>query len=80
MILDDLGTEMTTQFTQSALYTVVNTRLCASRPTIISTNLSADEMAARYSAQIISRIDGEYDTLLFLGRDVRAVKKERRYQ
>ena len=37
-------------------------------------------MAARYSAQIISRIDGEYDTLLFLGRDVRAVKKERRYQ
>lgn len=80
MILDDLGTEMTTQFTQSALYTVVNTRLCAGRPTIISTNLSAEEMSARYSAQIVSRIDGEYDTLLFLGRDVRAVKKEKRYQ
>ena len=80
MILDDLGTEMTTSFTQSALYTIVNTRLCASRPTIISTNLSAEEMAQRYSAQIISRIEGEYDTLLFLGRDVRAVKKEQRYQ
>lgn len=80
MILDDLGTEMTTQFTQSALYTLVNTRLCAGRPTIISTNLSAEEMASRYSAQIVSRIDGEYDTLLFLGRDVRAVKKERRYR
>lgn len=80
MILDDLGTEMTTQFTQSALYTIVNTRLCAQRPTIISTNLSAEEMSARYSAQIMSRIDGEYDTLLFLGRDVRAVKKEQRYR
>lgn len=80
MILDDLGTEMTTQFTQSALYTIVNTRLCASLPTIISTNLSAEEMYTRYSAQTVSRIDGEYDTLLFLGRDVRAVKKERRYQ
>lgn len=80
MILDDLGTEMTTQFTQSALYTVVNTRLCAARPTIISTNLSAEEMSARYSAQTVSRIDGEYDTLLFLGRDVRAVRKERRYR
>lgn len=80
MILDDLGTEMTTQFTQSALYTIVNTRLCASRSTIISTNLTPEEMAARYSAQIISRIDGEYDTLRFLGRDVRAVKKEKRHQ
>lgn len=80
MILDDLGTEMTTQFTQSALYTIVNTRLCRSAPTIISTNLPAEEMAARYSAQIVSRIDGEYDTLLFLGRDVRAVKKEQRYR
>ena len=79
MILDDLGTEMTTQFTQSALYTIVNTRLCARRPTIISTNLSAEEMAARYSAQTVSRIDGEYDTLMFLGRDVRALKKEARY-
>lgn len=80
MILDDLGTEMTTQFTQSALYTIVNTRLRASRPTIISTNLSAEEMAARYSAQIVSRIDGEYDTLLFLGKDVRALKKQQRYR
>ena len=79
MILDDLGTEMNTQFAQSALYTIVNTRLYAERPTIISTNLSAEEFRARYSPQIVSRVEGEYDTLLFMGRDVRAVKKERRY-
>lgn len=79
MILDDLGTEMNTQFAQSALYTIVNTRLLEGRPTVISTNLSAEEFRARYSPQIVSRVEGEYDLLLFLGRDVRAVKKEKRY-
>ena len=79
MILDDLGTEMTTVFTQSALYTVINTRLNEGKKTIISTNLSEEELAARYTAQIVSRIQGEYETLPFLGRDVREIKKERRY-
>ena len=79
MILDDLGTEMTTVFTQSALYTVVNTRLNEGKKTIISTNLSEEELAARYTAQIVSRIRGEYETLPFFGRDVREIKKERRY-
>ena len=79
MILDDLGTEMTTSFTQSALYTVVNTRLNEGKKTIISTNLSEEELAARYTQQIVSRIQGEYETLPFFGRDVREIKKERRY-
>ena len=79
LILDDLGTEMTTSFTQSALYTLVNTRLNEGKKTIISTNLSQEELAGRYSPQIISRLEGEYDTLLFLGRDIRAQKKEKRY-
>jgi len=79
LILDDLGTEMTTAFTQSALYTLINSRLNDGRKTIISTNLSPEELCARYSPQIISRIWGEYDTLLFLGRDIRQQKKERRW-
>ena len=78
MILDDLGTEMTTAFTQSALYTLVNTRLTENRKTVISTNLTPEELSARYSAQTVSRIFGEYDQLLFMGRDIRAVKKQRR--
>lgn len=80
LLLDDLGTEMTTAFTQSALYTLINTRLNEGRKTIISTNLSSEELAGRYSPQIVSRIEGEYDTLLFLGRDIRQQKKERRWQ
>ena len=80
LILDDLGTELTTSFTQSALYNIVDTRLNApGRKTIISTNLSDAEFEKRYIPQIVSRVNGEFDTLLFLGRDIRAIRKERRY-
>ena len=78
LILDDLGTEMTTSFTQSALYTIVNSRLAANKKTIISTNLSPEEMAQRYTAQIVSRISGEFETLLFVGQDIRVIKKQQR--
>ena len=80
LILDDLGTELTTGFTQSALYHIINTRLTERRKTLISTNLTDGELAARYIPQIASRIGGEFDTLLFMGRDIRAIKKERRYR
>ena len=35
LILDDLGSELTTQFTQSALYELVNTRLVGDKHTVI---------------------------------------------
>ncbi len=79
LILDDLGTEMSTAFTHSALYSIVNSRLSSGKKTIISTNLSAEEMSARYTPQVVSRIFGEYDTVPFRGRDIRAIKKEKRY-
>lgn len=80
LILDDLGTELTTSFTQSALYNIVDTRLTQRRKTVISTNLSDEELARRYIPQVVSRIAGEYDTLLFRGRDVRAQQREKRYR
>ncbi|MBR1496987.1 MAG: ATP-binding protein [Oscillospiraceae bacterium] len=79
LILDDLGTEMTTAFTQSALYNILNTRLSAGKKTIVSTNLSDTELAERYIPQTVSRLSGEFDTLTFKGRDIRAIRKERRY-
>ena len=77
LILDDLGTEMTTAFTQSALYSLVNGRLLRGGKTIITTNLSEDELHRRYSPQIVSRLEGEYLVLNFAGRDIRAIKRER---
>ena len=76
LIRDDLGTEMTTTFTQSALYSLVNGRLLRDGKTIVTTNLSEDELRRRYSPQIVSRLEGEYLVLNFAGRDIRALKRE----
>lgn len=76
LILDDLGTEMTTPFVQSALYTIVNTRVTDRRASILSTNLDLKELARRYSPQIVSRLEGEYQVLPFFGEDIRRLKKE----
>ena len=77
LILDDLGTELTTAFVQSALYHIVNTRLIERRSTILSTNLMPSELAQRYSPQAASRIEGEYQLLPFVGEDIRRLKRER---
>lgn len=75
LILDDLGTEMNTSFTQSALYTIINQRLIDGKQTIISTNLDKNALAALYSPQITSRLLGEFHWLHFLGSDIRQMKK-----
>ena len=77
LILDDLGTEMLTAFSQSALYTLVDGRIRAGKSTIISTNLDRAVITERYGPQLGSRLIGEYMWLTFLGRDIRQVRKER---
>lgn len=78
LILDDLGTEMTTSFVQSALYQLINGRLLAGKKTVISTNLNPHEIGQRYSKQIQSRLEGEYEILPFFGEDIRKLKREQR--
>jgi DNA replication protein DnaC len=77
LILDDLGTEMVTEFSKSALYTLINTRLLDNKKTVISTNLSEQEMERLYTPQICSRLKGEYQDLRFVGTDIRMLRKER---
>lgn len=77
LILDDLGSEMTTPFVQSALYTLVNSRLLHGRATVISSNLSMDGVRARYAGQTSSRLEGEYRVLRFYGEDIRLKRKQR---
>ncbi len=79
LIIDDLGTELTTNFTQSALYTIINNRLLSRRATIISTNLSMTDISARYSPQIVSRLKGTYEDVYFFGQDIRQQKKNASY-
>ncbi len=77
LILDDLGTEMVTEFSKSALYTLVNGRLLAGKKTIISTNLTDERLERQYTPQLCSRLQGEYQNLPFVGTDIRMLRKER---
>ncbi len=75
LILDDLGTEHTTQFYSSTVYNIINTRLNRRKPTIISTNLDYDGIRKRYEARIASRLTTMYANMNFVGTDVRLQKK-----
>ena len=74
LIIDDLGTELTTSFTVSALYEIINTRLITNKKTIVSSNLTIDELHDSYNEPIISRLEGEYQVLTFRGEDIRKKK------
>ena len=75
MILDDLGTEMVTPMSVSALYTLINTRLVNGRTTIISTNCSDSDLQKLYTPQICSRLSGSFLALPFAGEDIRRKPK-----
>lgn len=74
LILDDLGTEFTNSFTVTCLYQIVNTRLAHGLSTVVSTNLTPDELIGRYDERLTSRFLGIYRVLRFTGRDVRFQK------
>lgn len=75
LILDDLGAEFSTSFTVAALYNIINSRINAGLPVIISTNLTPAELEAKYTQRITSRIIGCYTSLIFCGRDIRQLKR-----
>lgn len=74
LIMDDLGTEMPGQFVTAALYGLLNDRILAGKPMVISTNLNVDELSRRYSPQIASRLHGGFQRLTFVGEDIRVLK------
>lgn len=74
LILDDLGAEFSTAFTTAAIYNIINSRILTGRPTVISTNLSADELNDRYGERVMSRMIGNFEKYMFLGNDVRQQK------
>ncbi len=77
LIMDDLGTELTNNFTVSCLYNIINTRLNNNLSTIINTNLTHSELRARYADRITSRLFGEFRPLMFTGNDIRREKLKR---
>ena len=78
MIMDDLGTELSTSFTTTAFYQLLNTRLMSGRPMIINTNLLPERFEKQYSAAIASRLLGEFVPLRFIGDDIRRLRRRER--
>ena len=77
LIMDDLGTELRSNFIQSVFYRIVNDRLLSRRKTVLSTNLAVSELGDRYGEAVRSRIEGEYQALWFFGDDIRVLKRDR---
>ena len=81
LIIDDLGTEKVTDSKITELFTIINTRLLNQNhkitKTIISTNLTIDELFKTYTSRIGSRLAGNYRFLRFFGEDLR-LKKARK--
>ena len=75
LIIDDLGTEFSTQFTSAVLFDIVNTRILSGKSTVISSNLGFDEMSNIYSQRVVSRFMGDYKLFQTVGKDLRAVKR-----
>ena len=75
LIIDDLGTEMSNSFTTSQLFLCLNERLLRKKSTIISTNLTMNQLAETYSERTFSRVFSNYNMLKLFGDDIRIKKK-----
>lgn len=74
LIIDDMGTELVNSFTNSRLFYCINERILAGLSTIISTNLSLEELMNTYSERIFSRLTMSYQIFKIFGDDIRLKK------
>lgn len=74
LIIDDLGTELTNSFVQTGLFKCINERYIRNRHTIISTNLSVEQLQVIYSERVFSRIMSNYKIIKLFGDDIRIKK------
>ncbi len=75
LIIDDLGTENLTPAKFEELFTILNSRLITPKTkTIISTNLSLEDLARTYDHRILSRLMGNFIVLRFYGDDIRLLR------
>jgi DNA replication protein DnaC len=74
LIIDDLGAECLTQYTVAVFSSLLNWRIVNSKPTIISTNLSPQQIKKNYGERVYSRLLGESLIMKFSGQDIRLQK------
>lgn len=77
LIIDDLGTELTNQFTSSQLFSLLNERHLGKKSTLVSTNFTLAQLRDRYSDRIFSRITSNYEVCRLAGEDIRMYKLQK---
>ena len=76
LILDDLGSEFNSAFLISSLYSLLNNRLGAHLPTIVTTNITDGALLEKlYTEKISSRLSA-FVPCLFAGQDIRSQKAQ----
>lgn len=73
LIIDDFGTEKTTDFQIEKLFMILESRWKECKPIIFTSNLSLDEVSRKYNdkGRIFSRINGTCDVIKVDGKDMR---------
>ena len=78
LIIDDLGTETINNMKFTELFNIINTRILNQNhkitKTIISTNLSLNNIFSIYEERLGSRFVGHYNICRFFGDDIRFMK------
>ena len=74
LIIDDLGTEFKTAFSETAVYQIINNAILNGKSMIISSNLSISELEERYGQRVVSRLNS-FEVINFIGTDIRQIKK-----
>ncbi len=78
LIIDDLGTENTSSAKFSELFSIINSRILNPKvKTIISSNLTWQQLSKAYDDRITSRLIGYYDICMFFGNDIRLKKAKK---
>ena len=71
LIIDDLGAVNNNSFVSSVLLRCIEERHIAKRSTVITSNISIEDLQDRYSDRIFSRIYSYYKKLYLFGEDLR---------
>lgn len=76
LILDDLGTEFNSSFLISMLYSLLNDRLGAHKPTIVTSNVTDGSLLEKmYTEKISSRL-ASFVPCRFIGEDIRLIRSK----
>ena len=78
LVIDDLGKERQSEWSDSILYEVINSRYEDYMPTIITTNLNPKQLEARFGEAILSRLFEMCDAINMSGTDIRKAERGKR--